>query len=409
MKSYLSLLLSVFILLNLENAIAENSWTKPERSIIESLWIERLPPIPDSPSNRYADDKPAQVLGKQLFFDKNLSVSKALSCASCHIPEKFFTDGISLSRGVNETGRNTISVVGSAWQRWFYWDGRKDSLWSQALIPFEAPDEMGSSRVSIVKAIIGQPEYKKQYQTIFGSIPKTIRPQTLPEHAGPFGSNKMKNAWFRLTKVQKNSINRVYVNIGKAIEAYQRTLHFQSSRFDDYVKSLQSKISSQQTILSSDEIAGLKLFIDSGKTQCMQCHNGPLFSNKEFHNVGSGTFNGGVLDFGRVFGLQAVLMDEFNCLGPYSDADPSECNALRFLNKSPHMPLQGAFKTPSLRNISATAPYFHDGRFNTLKQVIEHYRKPPKNNGPHELRALELSETELNQLISFLLSLKENT
>jgi len=117
-------------------------------------------------------------------------------------------------------------------------------------------------------------------------------------------------------------------------------------------------------------------------------------------------FKDGKLDFGRVFGVQAVLMDEFNCLGLYSDADKSECHSLRFLNKAGHM-LQGAFKTPSLRNISATAPYFHDGRFDTLKQVVEHYRKPPENNGPHELKALELTDNEVIQLVSFLKSLTE--
>ena len=407
MKNCLCLLLGVFVLLSQGNAFATDVWTDSERSIIESLWLERLPSASKSPSNRYADNKQAEALGKQLFFDKSLSANNELSCASCHIPEKFFTDGLSLSKGVNETGRNSISVVGSRWQRWFYWDGRKDSLWSQALIPFEAPNEMGSSRVEIVKTIANNANYRKQYEAIFGVIPAVIRSKSLPEQAGPFGSNKVKNAWFRLPKPLKKSVNRVYVNVGKALEAYQRTLHFQSSRFDKYVASLQAQTQGQEAVLTADEIAGLKLFIDAGKTQCLQCHNGPLFSNKEFHNVGSGVFSGGQLDFGRVFGLQTVLIDEFNCLGPYSDADPSECSALRFLNKSPHIPLQGAFKTPSLRNISATAPYFHDGRFNTLKQVIEHYRNPPAKNGPHELIALELTDKEVTQLVSFLISLNE--
>ena len=407
MNKCVCLLLSVIVLLSQGNVFANDLWTDAELGIIESLWLERLPSVPSSPSNRYADNKQAEVLGKQLFFDENLSVNNQLSCASCHIPEKFFTDGLSLSKGVNETGRNSISVVGSSWQRWFYWDGRKDSLWSQALIPFEAPHEMGSSRVAIVKAIANNENYRKQYEAIFGAMPVAIRPDLLPEQAGPFGSNKVKSAWFRLSKPLKKSVNRVYVNIGKALEAYQRTLHFRPSRFDQYVASLQIPVKERQSILSADEIAGLKLFIDAGKTQCLQCHNGPLFSNKEFHNVGSGVFSGGKLDFGRVFGLQTVLIDEFNCLGPYSDADPSECSALRFLNKSPHIPLQGAFKTPSLRNVSATAPYFHDGRFNTLKQVIEHYRNPPQKNGQHELLALELTDKEVAQLVSFLISLSE--
>jgi len=310
MNKCVCLLLSVIVLLSQGNVFANGLWTDAELGIIESLWLERLPSVPSSPSNRYADNKQAEVLGKQLFFDENLSVNNQLSCASCHIPEKFFTDGLSLSKGVNETGRNSISVVGSSWQRWFYWDGRKDSLWSQALIPFEAPHEMGSSRVAIVKAIANNENYRKQYEAIFGAMPVAIRPDLLPEQAGPFGSNKVKSAWFRLSKPLKKSVNRVYVNIGKALEAYQRTLHFRPSRFDQYVASLQIPVKERQSILSADEIAGLKLFIDAGKTQCLQCHNGPLFSNKEFHNVGSGVFSGGKLDFGRVFGLQTVLIDD---------------------------------------------------------------------------------------------------
>jgi len=154
MMKCIFLLLGVVVLFSQGKVFAANSWTDSEQAIIESLWIERLPSLPDNPSNQYANNKQAQVLGKQLFFDKKLSLNKELSCASCHIPEKFFTDGLSLSKGVNEAGRNSISVVGSSWQRWFYWDGRKDSLWSQALIPFEAPNEMGSSRVAVVKTIL---------------------------------------------------------------------------------------------------------------------------------------------------------------------------------------------------------------------------------------------------------------
>lgn len=138
--------------------------------------------------------------------------------------------------------------------------------------------------------------------------------------------------------------------------------------------------------------------------QCLQCHNGPLFTNRGFHNVGTGGLTGEHLDFGRMVGIQAVLQDEFNCLGIYSDAEPEDCHSLRFLNKSAHMPVQGAFKTPSLRNLLQTAPYFHDGRFSTLKQVIEFYNNPPQVER-NELRPLNLSKQEMDQLTSFLRTL----
>jgi cytochrome c peroxidase len=144
--------------------------------------------------------------------------------------------------------------------------------------------------------------------------------------------------------------------------------------------------------------------MDKSRTQCLQCHNGPMLSNGGFHNIGSGNFTGELLDFGRVFGIRAVLTDEFNCLGPYSDAEPDDCQELTYLNTDSHVPLEGAFKVPSLRHLLQTAPYFHDGRFATLREVMEYYTTPPAFEvvGPHELRELHLSEDEVSELVQFL-------
>ena len=400
------LLLCLSLLLPSIGSAAE-PWTDAERSILKSLSLQSLPELPRSPSNHYADDPRAQKLGKQLFFDKKLSANQQLSCASCHQPEKFFTDGLPRGVGVNATGRNTPTVVGTAWQRWFYWDGRRDSLWSQALIPFEAPDEMGSTRLAIVRYIAEDPQYAKQYEALFGSIDSVVRSNTLPQHAGPLSDKASKNHWYRIPVRTQKVINRMYANIGKAIAAYERTLRYQPTRFDRYVEQLLSQ-GDDASIFNEKEIAGLKLFIDPQKTQCLQCHNGAALTNHSFHNIGSGNFDGEFLDFGRLLGLQAVLMDEFNCLGDYSDAEPADCSAIRFLNKSHSIVLNGAFKTPSLRNISQTAPYFHDGRFNTLAEVIHFYNKPPTDNGAHELKALNLTEEELSSLVDFLKTLQHD-
>lgn len=382
-------------------------WTNSELRIIESLSITRLQPLPLSPSNRYADNKLAQTLGKQLFFDTRFSRNERLSCASCHQPDKYFTDGLPRAVGVNATGRNTTSVVGSGWQRWFYWDGRKDSLWSQALIPFEAPDEMGSSRVSVIRKVMSDEGYRQQYTKIFGQFPAALAKAKLPQDAGPLGSQEFQNNWYKLPNQIQQSVNRVYVNLGKSLSAYQRTLFYKPSKFDRFVEQLKTENNTAEPILDKDEVAGLKLFINAEKTQCLQCHNTALFSNRGFHNVGSGNFSGERLDFGRVFGLQSVLLDEFNCLGSYSDARSDQCTALKFLNKSAHIPLQGAFKTPVLRNISQTGPYFHDGRFASLKEVIEFYNDPPVANGEHELLPMDLSPSDIDQLVRFLDTLTE--
>ncbi len=380
-----------------------------ERSLAGSLAVPRSGP-PPSVSNRYADNAGAAALGERLFFDPGFSPDGSLSCATCHEPDRYFTDGKARAEGVHRTGRHTPTVVGTGYQTWFYWDGRRDSLWSQALVPFEAPDEMGGSRTRVVRRIATDPGYRAAYEALFGPVPASVAAGRFPEHAGPLGDSAMRDAWFRISDPVRRDINRVYVNLGKALEAYQRTLDIPRSRFDDYADALAAGDSDAKRLLSRDERAGLRLFLDVEKTTCLRCHNGPRFTNDGFSNIGTGSFEGDNLDFGRVFGLRAVMTDEFNCLGPYSDARPDDCKHLRFLNRSAHVPLEGAFKVPSLRNVANTAPYMHDGRFDDLTAVLEHYRNPPASAGDHELVALDLSDRELRQLVAFLgtLSAKPN-
>ncbi|MFK7794195.1 MAG: cytochrome-c peroxidase [Gammaproteobacteria bacterium] len=387
-------------------AAEDTQWNKSELSILRSLSLSSLPPLPISKSNRFADQPQAQEFGELLFFDQRFSRDGKSSCASCHQPEKYFTDGLPRITNNTTVGRNTPTVVASGWLRWFYWDGRRDSLWSQALIPFEAADEMASSRLAVTRIIAQDKKYRRLYQSIFGELPISLLNKNLPVHAGPLGDTDMQDKWYRIPKPIQQQINRVYSNLGKSIAAYERTLSPKPTRFDHYVNQL-NNVSKKTIDLTEEEIAGIKLFIDPQKTQCMQCHNGPLLTNGGFHNVGSGKFQGESLDFGRMLGLQSVLMDEFNCLGSYSDAQPDECTALRFLNRANHIPLQGAFKTPSLRNVLLTSPYFHDGRFNTLMEVMKFYNLPPTNNGPHELIELQLEYEQLEQLVAFLELLTE--
>jgi cytochrome c peroxidase len=166
--------------------------------------------------------------------------------------------------------------------------------------------------------------------------------------------------------------------------------------------------------LTAAERAGLALFLDAGRTQCLRCHNGPLFTNHGFHRVGTDQPAGGgrLPDFGRFLGLQAALIDPFNCLGAFSDAPPEQCREIQFVRRD-HLDAEtGKFKTPTLRGLGRTAPYMHDGRFASLAEVIDHYRAPPPNaaSGPngfggHELLPLVLSDAEASALVQFLLSL----
>ena len=379
----------------------EPQWSSQQLNVIASLSLAKLETAPASPSNRFADDERAALLGKQIFFDKRFSQGNKLSCASCHQPEAAFTDGLAKAKGIRTTGRNTQGLLGAAHQTWFYWDGRKDSLWAQALVPFEAADEMASNRVQVMRIIGNDHDLLRKYETIFGKFPRSVFDQNIPENAGPWGDVTTRDNWFRIPFPIQKKINAAYANVGKAIAAYERTIPIPETRFDKYADAIVNGNSKQAGgIFSDEEVAGLKLFINQDKTHCLRCHNGPLFSNSGFHNIGSGNFTGPQLDFGRYLGIQAVLQDEFNCLGNFSDSEPEDCHALRFLRTDVHDDMQGAYKTPGLRYLNKTAPYFHDGRHSTTAEVLDHYVKNPSNSP--ELPELILTEEEKQQLLAFL-------
>jgi len=187
------------------------------------------------------------------------------------------------------------------------------------------------------------------------------------------GNQDQKGQWVELPANTQDKINTVFSNTGKALGAYQHTLEPLKTRFDLFVEEVtEGRKTRQIKSLDRTELKGALLFLNEEKTQCLECHNGPLLSNGAFHNIATGNITGPVFDFGREFGSQTALLDEFNCQGRYSDAQPDECKHLIYMSRdTKHM--RGAFKTPSLRNIPNTGPYFHDGRFSTLEQVVRYY------------------------------------
>lgn len=378
-------------------------WSADEIALLRSLSLASLPELPASPSNRVADAPQAARLGERLFFDAQLSADGRVSCASCHQPERHFTDGLATSRGLGRTGRNAPTVVGAAYAPWQFWDGRRDSLWSQALAPLEAAVEMGSTRLEVARRVATAPEHAEAYRGLFGEAPDFSDPARFPERAGPFGDAAARAAWQRLDPTERRAIDTAFANAGKALAAYERSLVPGPSRFDRFVAALLAGDGpGAESLLDADEQAGLRLFVDAGRTRCLRCHNGPLLTNQSFHDVGTGKL-GGVPDLGRLAGIQSLLLDDFNCLGPYSDAAPEDCSALRFLDKREPGRFSGAFKTPGLRGLGRTAPYFHNGGLDTLERVVEHYRDP----GPYpgELLPLEIDDAEAAQLAAFLRTL----
>lgn len=379
-------------------------WSAAELALMQSLSVSALPPPPPSPSNRVADDPRAAELGWRLFFDPTLSGDGEVACATCHVPGLRFTDGRALSRGMGDVPRNAPTLVGAAHSPWQYWDGRRDSLWAQALVPFEAALEMGTTRLAVVRRALADETRARLHAVVFGGLPTWLSDPTLPDSAGPFGTPAQREAWKALPLATREAIDRSYADLGKAIEAYERLLRPGPTAFDTYVEALtRGEAAAGTEAMSPLAERGLRLFLDVGRTQCLQCHNGPQLTNHSFHRVATSRSMTGIPELGRFVGIQALLLDPFNCLGPYSDADPSNCTDLRFLNRREIGEWSGAFKTPTLRGLAQTSPYMHDGRFANLSEVLEHYRKPPpKSEMPHELNGLDLESDDLDALAAFL-------
>ena len=352
------------------------AWTDDEIMVLRSLWIGSLPELPADPSNAVADDPLAAEFGRQLFFDARMSANGGISCATCHQAERRFTDGLQKAQAIGTTARHTPSIVGTAYSPWQFWDGRRDSQWSQALAPLEDTNEHASSRTQVVGLIAADDGYRSTYESLFGALPDLA---------------------------DAVDINTAFANIGKSIAAFERTVVPTASRFDDYVEAVVADdASGQHELFSSDEVLGLRLFM--GVANCTQCHNGPLLTNHEFHNTGVISFPGEVPDKARIAGVLEVMASEFNCRSIYSDDPERRCDELKFARTG--IDLIGAFKTPSLRNLGDTAPFMHKGQIATIADVLDHYNEAPDSMiGHNEAKPLDLSRRELLQLEAFLMTL----
>ncbi|MFQ5662717.1 MAG: cytochrome-c peroxidase [Terriglobia bacterium] len=303
-----------------------------------------LPPVPIP-----ADNPPTAetiVLGRKLYYDPLLSVDNTVSCASCHAPYLGFSDGKPVSEGVNgQTGtRNAPTVINAAYLTTQFWDGRAPSLEKQAEGPVQNPVEMANTLEAVEKKLTADPTYRAAFKAAFG----------------------------------RDRIS--YEMVEKAIASFERTVLAGNSPFDRYF------YQGDNTALSESAKRGLEVFRNPDQGNCAACHtigkNYALFTDNKFHNLGVGVTTG-------VTG-EAVLSD----LGRY-EVTQNEAD-------------QGAFKTPTLRNIAHTAPYMHDGSLKTLKDVIDFYIGGGNSN-PYldpEIHALDfLSGQERDDLLAFLESL----
>ncbi len=351
-----------------------------EAEVKRLLQHSPLPPPPPDETNAKADDPAAARLGRALFFDARLSGSGRLSCASCHQPDRSWTDGLALAHGAEPGRRHTPSLWNVAYNRWYFWDGRADALWSQALQPIESRHEMAGRRDQVARLVREDAALRGSYEAAFGTLPPPGDP---------------------------DAVTRVFVGVGKALEAFERTLLSRRAPFDAFVDALRRGDLAGQAALGPAAQRGAKLFV--GRAGCRVCHTGPTFSDGEFHDIGLEP--AAAPDPGRIAGIDLVREGEFGARSRWSDAtDGPRAQNTRFLARAPHA--QGQFKTPTLRNVALTAPYMHDGRLAALPDVLAHYSALPGQGapGPHQetvLKPLALTPAETADLIAFLESLTD--
>mgnify|MGYP002400075741 CR=1 FL=1 len=271
-------------------------------------------------------------LGKQLYFDGRLSKNNAIACAFCHNPFTGFADPRQTSIGVGGGigGRQAPTVYNTGFIPLQFWDGRAGSLEEQAIGPIVNPVEMAETHENVVKKLGKIKGYQQQFRAVFGT-----------------------------------DVN--LQGIAEAIAAYERTVVSTDSAFDKYV-------SGDTKAIDEAAIRGMALF--KGKARCILCHNGPNFTDNDFHNLGVPQVGPMKEDHGRFY-VTRLERDK------------------------------GAFKTPTLRSITETAPYMHDGVFKTLEEVVEFLDQGGGTNPNLSplMKPLGLTQPEKADLIAFLKAL----
>jgi cytochrome c peroxidase len=352
-----------------EETLVDGRFTEDEWTMIgEMAFPATLPP---DPSNAHADDPLALSLGDGLFEDGGLSPT-GVACRSCHQIANGFTDALAVGHGVADVTRNTPTVLGAGLVRWPFWDGRVDSVWAQALGPIESAREMGSSRLYVAHRIADF--HGAEYEAVFGALPDLADVARFPAAGQPGDA-----AWDAMSAADQETVNRIFSNAGKAIEAYERSLSPPPTAFDAYV-------AGDASALSELERDGLREFFRDG---CAECHFGPLLSNGAFHAIDMPGFGTGAsLDVGRIAAFDVLAASPFRRQGVFSDA--AIVDPLAGLTALPES-TRGAFRTPTLRSLSSTAPYGHAGTFTALRDVVLHYARirTPHDVDPHVAGTLD--------------------
>lgn len=416
------------------------------RATRAALRLSPVPPVPPDPTNRVADDPRAAELGRRLFHTDALSKGNSISCATCHDHAYSLADGRTLAEGVLPLERHTPALWNVAHQRWFFWDGRADSLWAQALVPLEDPLEHAFSRVEVARAVHADPALRRPYEELFGPMADFADVERFPPFGRPVPANDRahelareharrraegdgrarphhdhssksgfyhphQRSWDAMAPGDQDLATEAFVNVGKSLAAFQRGARSARAPFDLFVEGLRTGDPEKLAALDERARRGFELFV--GEAGCITCHHGPLFSDYEFHDTRVPEIPGAPADDpGRSRGLESLAASEFGVLSRWSD-DPEgpAGDKVRYLPRHAHHAAP-EFKTPSLRNVARTAPYMHNGSLDTLEEVVEFYvtrERARPSNAPGEtiLAPLDLGPEDRAALVAFLESLTD--
>ncbi len=313
---------------------------------------------------------PAKIaLGQKLFFDGRLSADDTVACATCHDPARAFTDGRPASIGIHgRTGqRNAPTVLNALYNKAQFWDGRVRTLEEQAALPITNPFEMGQSSLDdAVAKIAGIEEYRQAFLKVFG------RPVNGPD-------------------------------LLRAIATYERTLVSFDTPFDRF-------IAGDRNAIDGAAKRGWEIF--NTRARCNKCHalteekrDVTNFTDFDYHNIGIGIISHNVaamarkaereIDSGHLPTVdRAAITSDMSVLGRFLITKKEADTA--------------SFKTPNLRNVLVTGPYFHDGSQETLWDTVDHYNKGDGLQNPwldEDIQPLALTESDIDDLVAFLASL----
>ena len=230
-----------------DKAAPDGSGVDTGEAAIEAriLDLGPLPALPDDPTNAWADDPTAAWFGRYLFYDPRLSGTGTFACSTCHDPLQGWGDGLALSEAAGTTGRHAPTLWNTGHQRWYFWDGRCDSLWCQAAGPIEAEHEMAGSRLEVAHAVADNADLREGYEAIFGAMPDLSDTDRFPARARPVGDDPEhadQVAWAAMSDDDQQTATAVFVNVTKAIGAFERTIRTAESPVDQYVASSRSEI-----------------------------------------------------------------------------------------------------------------------------------------------------------------------